>query len=113
MSKISGIERVRVLERLPVFSGQPAFKFFHIFRRRQAFRTDTAFKQSVAHGLVIGDMFPGNRPFSGELILSSVEDSDFGGKVFGLEDDGGSEIGQGSAVRNFPVRLHRLGSFPE
>jgi hypothetical protein len=36
-------------------------------------------------------------------VLAGIENGDFCGEVFGLEDDGGRKVGQRSAVRYIPL----------
>ena len=60
---------------------------------------NAALNQGVAHGLVIGDVFVGNRGFVAELVLFGVEDGDFGGEVFGFENNCRGEVSEGGDLR--------------
>ena len=45
------------------------------------------------------------------MVLPGIEDGDFSRKVFGLQDDGGREVGQWPGVGYLPLRFHGLGAF--
>ena len=51
--------------------------------------------------------------FGREASFAGIEDDDLGGEVLGLENDGGGEVGERAAGRDFPLGFHGLGGFPE
>jgi len=55
---------------------------------------NSAFNQCIAHCLVIRDVFAGDNALGPHLMLTSVEDSDFGGKIFCFQYDRRCKVGQ-------------------
>jgi hypothetical protein len=106
LSRVSGLFSVFFVFRL-----QAPFNPFDILLRWQAFEENAPFQQGVAHRLVVGDVLIGNLNFTVHLVLEGVEDGDFRGEVFGLEQNCGRKIGQWAAFGHFPLRFHGLGAF--
>ena len=104
-------ESVRFREGFLFVGDKAAFDFFNIFSGGQRLGMNAALNQSLADGLVVRDMLAGNGGFAGHPVLAGVENCDFGGKIFGLEDDGRRKVGQRTIVRDLPLGFHRLGRF--
>lgn len=96
------------MERFFLVGSQPSFHLFQIFGGRKGFRSDSALKERIAHCLIVCDMFFGDSPFGQHLMLTRVVDGDFRGEIFGLENDGGREIGQRPGLGHIPLGFHGL-----
>ena len=112
-SRLRGVcvQAVRIFEGFLLFGRKAAFHLLHIFDRRQGFGTDAAFEQGAAHGIIVRNVLARDGALTGEGILPGVENGDLGGKIFGLENDGRSEVGERAVVRHFPLCFHGLGGF--
>lgn len=108
---LSVVQGVGLVQCFFVFRLQAPFNPSDILLTWQVFGANAPIQQGVAHSLVVGDVLIGNLPFMVHLMVAGVEDGDFRGEVFGLEQNCGGKVGQWAALGHFPLGFHGLGAF--